>query len=304
MSRAKKIVLWGLAVVLLLPVVLIGGVAAWVKLSDRSNGTIVSGDMTRRYLLYVPKSYDPSKPAPLVISLHPAAGWPAMQRNLSGWNQLADEHGFLVVYPAGTGFPQVWATRPSGYDVQFISDLLDKMETSYNIDRRRVYVNGMSQGGGLTFLLSCKLAERIAAAGEVAAAIEHPDSCGNAAPVPLMAFHGTADHVAFYGGGLSPVQPPGATPLPPIRKWIADWAQRNGCSGDAAEAAVSAHVRRLAYRNCAQNASVVLYTVEGGGHTWPGGHDLPESLFGTTTQEIDATELLWEFYVQHPKGAN
>lgn len=302
MTRGKKIVLGALAVVILLPVALIGGVVAWVKLSDQTNGTLVSGGVTRRYLLYVPKSYDRSKPAPLVISLHPAAGWPAMQRNLSGWNQLADEHGFLVAYPAGTDFPQVWATRPTGYDIKFLSDLMDKLEASYNIDRRRIYVNGMSQGGGMTFLLSCKLAGRIAAVGEVAAAVEHPDSCGDAAPVPVMAFHGTADRVAFYGGGVSPVQPPGATPLPPIRTWMADWARRNQCSGDANEVAVSAHVRRLAYSNCAQNADVVLYTIEGGGHTWPGGHDLPERFFGPTTQEIDATRLLWDFYEQHPRA--
>lgn len=303
MTRGKKIVQWVLAVIILLPVVLIGGLVAWVKLSDRTNGSIVSGGMTRRYLLYVPKSYDRSKAAPLVISLHPAAGWPAMQRNLSGWNQLADEHGFLVVYPAGTDFPQVWATRPTGYDVKFLSDLMDKLEASYNIDRRRIYVNGMSQGGGMTFLLSCKLADRIAAVGEVAAAVEHPDSCGNAAPVPVMAFHGTNDRFAFYGGGLSPVEPPGAKPFPAIRDWIADWARRNQCSGEASEVAVSAHVRRLAYSNCAQNADVVLYTIEGGGHSWPGGHDLPESFFGPTTQEIDATRLLWDFYAQHPKSA-
>jgi polyhydroxybutyrate depolymerase len=302
MSRRKRILLWSLLIVIGLPVALLGALAGWAKLSDKTNGTIVSSGVARRYLLYVPKSYDASKATPLVVSLHPAAGWPAMQKNMSGWNRLADEHGFIVVYPAGTDFPQVWSTRPTGRDVQFISDLLDKLESSYNIDPARIYVNGMSQGGGMTFLLSCKLAGRIAAVGEVAAAVEHPDSCGDAAPVPVMAFHGTADRFAPYQGGISPVEPPGAAPFPAIREWVAAWARRNQCSGDASEVVVSAHVRRLAYSNCAPNADVVLYIVEGGGHSWPGAGDLPEQFFGSTTHEIDATRLLWEFYVQHPRS--
>ena len=71
---------------------------------NRTTGTIVtSAGQTREYILYVPKSYDRSKPTPLVISMHGAENWPSFQMSVSRWNPLADEHGFIVVYPAGEG---------------------------------------------------------------------------------------------------------------------------------------------------------------------------------------------------------
>ncbi|PYR36837.1 MAG: hypothetical protein DMF90_08820, partial [Acidobacteria bacterium] len=80
---------------------------------NRTNGTLTtSAGQTREYILYVPKSYDRAKPAPLVISIHGAANWPSFQMNLSQWNSLADEHGFIVAYPAGEGGgPKTWGLR-------------------------------------------------------------------------------------------------------------------------------------------------------------------------------------------------
>ena len=139
---------------------------------NRTNGTIVtSAGQTREYILYVPRSYDGAKPAPLVISMHGAVNWPSFQMNLSQWNTLADAHGFIVVYPAGEGGgPKTWFLRgertPSRMpDVIFISELIDKLEASYNIDPARIYANGLSNGGGVTFALSCTLSHRIAAFG-------------------------------------------------------------------------------------------------------------------------------------------
>lgn len=116
----------------------------------------------------------------------------------------------------------------------------------------------------------------------------------------MMAFHGTADLVP-YRGGKSP-DPFNPVIFPDIRAWTGSWARRNQCARGPSEGPVTAGVRRLIYTGCAENADVVLYTIEGGGHTWPGGNDLPEWLVGPTTHEIDATRLLWEFYVQHPRG--
>ena len=308
MSRKKKLVLGVLAIVIGLPVALIVTVLAWISISDKTNGTIVSSGETRRYLLYVPKTYDASKPTPLVISLHPAAGWPAAERNITGWNRLADERGFVVVYPAGSGlsgFPQVWRTgRTSlGSDVKFISDLMDKLEAEYNIDPARIYINGFSQGGGMVFLLSCRLSSRVAAVGAVSAAEERPSSwCGDSRPVPMIAFHGTADLVP-YKGGKSP-DPFNPLTFPDVEAWTADWARRNQCKVDPIGTRVSASVRRLTYGNCADSADVVLYTIEGGGHTWPGGEELPKWLLGPTTHEVNATRLMWEFYLEHPRAAH
>jgi polyhydroxybutyrate depolymerase len=271
---------------------------------NETNGTLVSSGETRQYLLYVPKTYDRSKPTPLIISLHPAATWPAAEMEISRWNELADEQGFVVVYPSGSDEPRVWpmGQRSLGTDVKFISDLIEKLEAAYNIDPNRIYADGMSNGGGMAFALSCKLSDRIAAIGAVAAAQGlRWNECGNPRPVPTIAFHGTADTFAPYQGGSSPVSP---DPFPDIRDWTARVARRNRCSGDPVEARITASVRRLAYMNCPNNADVVLYTVEGGGHTWPGGKSLPEWTVGHTTHDISATRVMWEFYLQHPHRPN
>jgi polyhydroxybutyrate depolymerase len=276
--------------------------AAFASLNE-TNGTIVTSGETRQYLLYVPKSYDRSKPTPLVISLHGAALWPAAEMEISRWNEMADERGFIVVYPSGSDIPRVWPMEQDslGLDVKFISDLIDKLEAAYNIDPTRIYADGMSNGGGMAFALSCKLSDRIAAVGAVAAALsQNWEWCGNSRPVPTMAFHGTADPMALYQGGPSPVSP---DQFPNIRDWTARVARRNRCKGDPSDARITANVRRLEYTNCAENADVMLYTVEGGGHTWPGGRHLPESMVGPTTREISATRVMWEFFLQHPHGS-
>ena len=97
--------------------------------------------------------------------------------------------------------------------------------------------------------------------------------------------------------------PPAPDPFPNIRDWTARVARRNQCNGDPSDTRITASVRRLAYATCAENADVVLYTIEGGGHTWPGGKPLPEWIVGRTTNEINASRVMWDFYVHHPRGA-
>ena len=178
---------------------------------NRTNGKILSSGELRKYLLYVPKSYDPTTPTPLIISLHGFAEWPAHQMQISHWNDLADRHGFIVVYPCGTGFPLRWRIRGDAgtpqdpaLDVTFIADLIDKLQSDYNIDPARIFANGLSNGGGMSFLLSCRLAARIAAIGTVSGAFLLPwDDCKPSRPVPLIAFHGTSDPIVPYSGGPS-----------------------------------------------------------------------------------------------------
>jgi polyhydroxybutyrate depolymerase len=270
---------------------------------NRTNGAIISSNQKREYYLHVPASYDRSKPAPLVISLHGGGAWPASQMNTSRWNQLADTQGFIVVYPAGSGRPRSWhVDRGAGRtrDVQFISKLIDTLEEEYSIDPTRIYVNGLSNGAGMTFVLSCELSDRIAAVGMVAAAHSLPWSwCADHHPVPMIAFHGSADSLTPYTGGRSPVFPFSII-LPSIPEWTASWASRNRCQMNPIQSRAAADVVRLDYTTCADDASVVLYTVLGGGHTWPGGKPFPEWLAGHTTNNIDATNLMWEFFRAHP----
>ena len=286
-----------------LPVVLALVEAVSFYATNQSNGTIVSSGIEREYLLYVPKSYDRAKPTPLVISMHGGAMWPAAQKEIDRWDRVADAHGFIVVYPSGVSGdgPRAWsAGREPGMtrDVQFISELIDTLRASYHIDQTRIYANGLSNGGGMAFALSCKLSDRIAAVGVVATAIFLPwSACTDERPVPMIAFHGTDDRQALYSGGTSWVAP-GVFPNIPI--WTARWAERNRCQPTPVEWAVAADVMRIEYPNCAENAAVVLYRIEGGGHTWPGGGPLPEWFVGTTTQSIDASGLMWAFFREHP----
>ena len=280
-----------------LPVVLALIEAVSFHLRNRSNGSIVSSGKRREYLLYVPKSYDRTKPTPLVISMHGAGGWPVQQMELSEWNRMADEYGFIVVYPAGTGRPRVWHMG-GRTDVRFISELIDTLEAVYNIDPARIYADGLSNGGGMAFVLSCTLSDRIAAVGMVGAAQLLPWSwCTDRRPVPMITFHGTADRFAPYNGGTSWVVP---RPLPNIETWTANWARRNRCGPKPVESAVAADVTRREYTNCADDAAVVLYTLRGGGHTWPGGQPLPEWFVGPTSRGVDATSQMWEFFLAYP----
>lgn len=299
-SRRKRVI--GAVLILLgLPVVLVLFEAVSFDVRNRNNGSIVSSGRKREYLLYVPKTYDPGKPAPLVISMHGAGGWPVQQRDVSEWNRVADQHGFIVVYPAGTanGGPRVWRVSGAG-DVRFISDLIDTLEAAYNIDPARIYANGLSNGGGMAFVLSCRLSDRIAAVGMVGAALLQPWSwCTDLRPVPMIAFHGTADRFAPYNGGSSWVAP---RPFPNIEIWTAKWARRNRCSPTPFESAVAANVTRRGYTNCADDADVVLYTIRGGGHDWPGGKPLPEWFAGPTSRGIDASSQMWAFFREHSLG--
>jgi len=300
--KARKILIGAAMVFIGLPVVLLLIAALSISILNRTNGSIVSSGKVRSYLLYVPESYDGTRATPLVISIHGAAVWPAHQMNLTRWNRLADEYGFIVVYPAGTGVgPRIWhANEGTGLnmDVRFISALLDTLESTYNIDPTMIYANGFSLGGGMAFVLSCTLSERIAAVGMVAAAQTLPWSwCTDERPVPMITFHGTADLVP-YEGGPSP-DPFNPVVFPSVLDWTASWARRNQCGAGPSDSVVAADVMRRAYAGCARNAAVVLFTIEGGGHQWPGGKAVPEWLFGSASHSIDATREMWAFFLEH-----
>src|SRR5438477_1474398 len=185
MTRKSKIIISVLLALVGLPLALVFAVVAFFSLlnpvfvgvSNEASGTIVSGGQKRQYLLHVPKSYDRAKPSPLVISLHAAAMWPAAQMKTSQWDRVADEHGFIVVYPSATQMAPlpflprlpVWRTdepKPEAglrEDVRFISELIDTLQAAYTIDPTMIYANGFSNGGAMASALSCGLSDRIAA---------------------------------------------------------------------------------------------------------------------------------------------
>lgn len=288
-----------------MPVSMLLAAAVAFRLVNRTNGSLVSSGKKRTYLLVVPKNYNPAVPTPLVISLHGYAEWPAHQMQISRWNDLAEQYGFLVVYPSGTHFPRRWRTRGapgSGadprLDVTFISDLIDHLETRYHLDPLRIYANGLSNGGGMSLVLSCKLSERIAAIGAVSGAYLFPWSeCQPSRPVPAIIFHSTQDPIVPYQGGPSRAF---NLPFPAIPDWVDALARQHGCSGGPLKLPSSGNVSGIQYTNSTSQAEVVFYTITGGGHSWPGGKAMPKSIVGATTQEIDATKTMWDFFQQHP----
>jgi len=285
--------------ILTLPAVLAVFEAGSFYAKNRSNETIVSSGERREYLLHVPPNLDRTKPAALVMSLHGATGWPALQRDLSRWDELADREGFIVVYPAGrdSAGPRVWH-ETGDRDARYIADLIDKLRAEYNIDPRRIYANGLSNGGGMCFALSCRMPDRFAAVGLVGAALLLPSSwCKSTQPVPMIAIHGLRDPAAPYHGGTSWI----AEDFAPFLPFGADWARRNRCAPIPEDVAIRDGVTRREYTQCANDATVVLYTLRDGGHTWPGGAELPEWFLGKTITDFDATAEMWRFFEQHPQ---
>lgn len=275
-----------------------------------SEHTLESGGIERFYIVYVPMNYDRSSPVPLVLTMHGLGGRASQQQDYSGWDTVAEREGFISVHPQGTGLPRRWHAyqhdmplMPLGKvdDVQFFHDLIDTLKAAYCIDSARVYVNGLSNGGGMSYRLACDSAfsEQIAAVGIVAGAVGTGEdvSCWLLSPVlrpvPLIAFHGTDDPIVPYEG----------TPdLAAAQTWVEGWAQRNGCDETPEALPAAGHVSGTAYTGCSGSGDVVFYTIQDGGHTWPGatGRQLPGFLVGAKTDDVNATELIWSFFAAHP----
>jgi polyhydroxybutyrate depolymerase len=226
---------------------------------------------------------------------------PTSRRRSHRWHILAETANFVVVYPQGTSFPTRWnagrfgiAGDDSADDVQFFRDLITDLSRTLCIDPERIFVNGLSNGGGMANRLGCELADRIAAIGGVSGAYSDiPGGCKPSRPVPVIAFHGTADRIVPIDGS------PGIG-LPPIKDWAAGWAARNGCNAPPATIPAKGEVGGLRYTGCKDSAEVIYYIIETGGHTWPGGPPFPFGIGGKVTKDIDATTTMWEFFKAHP----
>ena len=150
----------------------------------------------------------------------------------------------------------------------------------------------------MSFALSCRMPDRFAAIGMVGAALLLPSTwCKSTQPVPMIGIHGLRDPMAPYHGGTSWIAPEFA----PFLRFGADWARRNRCAPSAQDVDIRDGVTRREYERCANDATVVLYTLRDGGHTWPGGAELPEWFAGKTIKDFDATAEMWRFFEQHPR---
>jgi polyhydroxybutyrate depolymerase len=244
-----------------------------------------SGGIDRRFLVYLPGGYDRRSPLPVVFNFHGSGGSPEGQLATSQLSALADAEGFAMIAPASVG-PR-WNIPPDPAkpdDVRFVADVLDALGTLLCIQPERVYATGFSGGGRMSSQLACDLSQRIAAIAAIGG-IRFPGPCSAARSMPILAFHGTADTTNPYAGGGEAYW--GTS----VESAIDGWGQHNGC-GARRERSVAPSVVELAYGG-GRCADVVLYRIEGLGHSWPGAID-PAREDGTTNG------LLWAFFESHP----
>jgi polyhydroxybutyrate depolymerase len=257
--------------------------------------TIVSGGLTRSYVLHLPAGYQPEKPTPLIMAFHGRKGSGEQIEGFSGISAL----DAIAVYPQGLigeGGHTAWQGAPyasDADDVLFVSDLLTELQRTLCVDPERIYVTGKSNGGGFAGVLACRLSRRIAAAAPVSGAFYQGGeaNCSPRRAVPILDFHGTADSIVDYLG-----EPEDA--LPPVFDWTAAWAKRDGCDDTAQTVFTKDDVTAFQWSGCRAHSTVVHYRIDGGGHTWPG--ELADSGPGHVTRTISATAVMWDFFQTHP----
>ena len=265
--------------------------------------SITSGGDVRHASVHVPPVATNGEPLPVVLVFHGYRDAPADVESMTAMSVKADEAGFIAVYPAALGEPARWDFDGTS-DMTFVDDLLTKLQLDLCVDPTRIYATGMSLGGGMSNLVGCRLASRIAAIGPVSG-VYGPNwggGCVPDRPVPVIAFHGRLDPIVPYRGG--PIEDPEhgeIEDLPPtvgVEQWAAGWATTDGCDPEPVEQPVLGEVTPHFWTGCI--ADVQLYAVLHGGHTWPGS-PWQEPL---TTRDVSATDLVWQFFLDHPRPPN
>lgn len=256
--------------------------------------TLTLGGVTRTFHVHIPPGYSVDEPLPLVLNLHGRTSNMFQQIEISDLDEKADEETFLLVSPQATGDPPTWfgaAPGPGGEDdLRFIQALLDHLSKKFTLDSSRIYATGLSNGGTFANRLACVFSDKIAAIAPVAGGHIGYSDCEADHPVAVVAFHGTNDPIIPYEGNEI---------NPPVRDWVTAWAERNGCQEEPAEKKPFPKVTEETWQNCQADATVKLYTLKDVGHTWPGSDS--GSPPGGANRLVNATDLMWEFFTDHPQ---
>jgi polyhydroxybutyrate depolymerase len=297
-----------------LPAVAVLALAAGTLDLRSVSRTISSGGRERTYRLYAPPTLSPSAPAALVLVFHGGEGDGASAERLTRFDDLADRDRFLVVYPDGVG--KHWndgravqafeSVREGVDDVAFVDALIEAVSREFRVDADRVFATGISNGGIFSNFLGARLASRIAAIAPVAGTLAEParSDFRPAHPVSVLLVSGTDDALVPYAGGAlasAHGRVLGAEETARL------WAKTDGCGSDPVKDPPSSPVDecrtvRSRWTGGRGKTEVVLDTIEGGGHTWPGGPQYaPKSLIGRACPEPDATREIWEFFRAHPR---
>jgi polyhydroxybutyrate depolymerase len=254
--------------------------------------------LDRTYRLTVPPQADGSTPLPLVLNFHGLGSNARQEALYTGIDAAADAHGFIAVTPDGTGEPRRWNLTRNGAvdDAGFVRALIDAVSSELCVDSQRVYAMGISDGAFFSSTLACDLNDRLAAVAVVAGEPFVAARCAGKQAMPYLAFHGTADGLVPFEGGIGTRF---AIPLRGVRDNMKDWAKFDGCAPDLQTQRIALDVVIESYGGCRDGSEVTLYVIENGGHVWPGAREVRP--LGRTTQSIDATELILRFFEGHAK---
>jgi polyhydroxybutyrate depolymerase len=264
--------------------------------------TLKVGKDDRAFRLHVPSGAT-TVPRPLVLALHGAASNGKQTETLTGLSPLADKKGFVVAYPDGENrIWRYWNVGEGRKDFQFISDLMDALVKSGTADPQRIYLTGISNGAYFSHALAVEYGDRVAAIAPVAGTLLKPVA-RTAKPkraVPVCAWHGTEDTVVGFDGTDFISKRDFSLGAEDAAKW---WAEKNGCAKEPAIEKLENRapedgttVERWTFAGA---APVVFYKITGGGHTWPGMPAGGEKLLGKVCRDVDASEILWEFFSKH-----
>jgi polyhydroxybutyrate depolymerase len=283
--------------------------------ADR-DGQLTVGGKSRTFSLHIPDAPPPQGGFPVVLAFHGGGGQGANMRRLTGFDAVADRRGFIVVYP--DGIDKHWndgrsTIRNPQDDIGFVNALLDHLQATAPVDRSRVFATGASNGALFAERLGCDLAARIGAIAPVAGTLpaDIAPACKPARPVAVLQIDGTADPIMPYDGGKVADfggRGEGGVVLS-VAATAAVWANRNGCKASATEIPLRpiapldpTRIVQQTFGGCAVAAPVKVLSVQGGGHTWPGGSQRrPVMLVGRTSRQTDASEAIADFFLGLPR---
>jgi polyhydroxybutyrate depolymerase len=289
-----------------------------LELTERDLELSIKHDgYARSFILHIPENLDEFDKVPLLFALHGGGGTAKGMIRLTErrFNELADRHGFLVVYPQGLekswnderNDPISYAHEHNIDDLGFLKKVIAKMVAEYKADPERVFATGISNGGFMSIRISREMTEEVRAVAPVSASIPlvAKDAHLAAAPMNIMLINGTGDPLVPYEGGEVEVLGKKRGKIISTDEAIEVFVSRNGCSETPKEEeelkdrdpADGTRVIRYEYVNGETGNKVVLLKVRGGGHTWPGGWQyLREKHIGRTSRDINVCDEIWSFF--------
>jgi polyhydroxybutyrate depolymerase len=285
--------------------------------------SIPAGKSIRNYRLHIPVSYNMQKSYPLIIMFHGGGGNSQAVMEETRWCEKADREGFIMAFPdAYRPFPnkrasfmlnpQTWNDGSGRFytgknnidDITFVRSIIADISQRYNINPRRIYASGFSNGASMAFRVGIELADTIAAIAPVSGVMWHnPESLSS--PVSLIYITGGADTMNPLSGGrpkLSTGKVWSSVAKMPVQEFIDNWAKLLHCTQNAKLLQNDNGIKIMQWKNEKNNSEVLFYIIDDLGHVWPGGKAiLPERMVGKTSNKINATDIIWQFFQEHPK---